>query len=61
VGISGKTIQSYEREKSAPNAPRLERLLAAMDVSAELFDLVWAFVERYRAVPGIGSGCSLPA
>lgn len=61
VGVSARAIQSYELEKYAPNAPRLERLLAAMDVSAELFDLVRAFVERYRTAPGIGSGCSLAA
>jgi transcriptional regulator with XRE-family HTH domain len=61
VGVSAKAIQSYEREQRAPNAARLEQLLAAMDVSAELFDLVRAFVERYRTPPGIGSGCSLAA
>jgi transcriptional regulator with XRE-family HTH domain len=61
VGLSGRAIQSYERDKRAPNAPRLERLLGAMDVSAEVFDLVRAFVERCRTPPGVAYGQSLAA
>jgi len=49
VGVSTEVIESYERDRTAPLAPTLQRLLDAMGACAEVYDRTVRFLAGARA------------